>query len=277
MPNHVTNILTITGEEAEVKKCLAEIKTEEEEGVVRFIDFNTFAPIPQELVGTTSPSRILTQEEYDAQEERIAKGELTEIEKNWGVSKGITQAMSDEFMEKFDADNWYDWQISNWGTKWNAYDQVFNEGSNTITFDTAWSTPQQAMYHLSAKYPTLTIKVEYADEDLGHNVGGYIMFDGEIEDCTYPEGGSEEAYEMAMSIKGDQDYYLEQYLSEDAEEGSNFTNALIALAHKEQYMVDEYPVFVLEKLKELALADEQYERVKELDDLIQAKAEGKVE
>jgi hypothetical protein len=42
MPNHVTNILTITGEEAEVQKCLAEIKTETE-GNIRYIDFNTFA------------------------------------------------------------------------------------------------------------------------------------------------------------------------------------------------------------------------------------------
>jgi hypothetical protein len=276
MPNHVTNILTITGEEAEVQKCLAEIKTEIE-GNVRFIDFNTFIPIPKELEGTTSPTKILSQEEYDKQEARIAHNELTEIEKQWGVSRGITQAMSDEFMEEFDADNWYDWQVSNWGTKWNAYDQIFNESSNTITFDTAWSTPQEAMYHLSTKYPSLTFKVEYADEDLGFNVGGYIMFEGEIEDCNYPEGGSEEAYEMAMTIKGDQDYYLEQYLSEDADEGSNFTNALIKLAHKEQYMVEEYPVFVLNQLKELALADEQYERVKELDGIIQAKAEGKIE
>ena len=276
MPNHVTNILTITGDEAEVKKCLAEIKTEIE-GYVRFIDFNTFIPIPKELEGTTCPTKILSQEEYDDQEKRIAHNELTEIEKNWGISRGITQAMSNEYKKRFGADNWYDWQVSNWGTKWNAYDQIFNEESNTITFDTAWSTPQQAMIHLSTKYPTLTIKVEYADEDMGYNVGGYIMFDGEIEDCMYPDGGSEEALEMAMSIKGDQDYYLEQYLSEDADEGSNFTNALIKLAHKEQYLIEEYPVFVLEKLKELALADEQYERVKELDGIIQAKAEGKIE
>ena len=276
MPNHITNILTITGEEAEVQKCLAETKTEIE-GYVRFIDFNTFIPIPKELEGTTSPTKILSQEEYDKQEARIAHNELTEIEKQWGVSRGITQAMSDEFMEEFDADNWYDWQIHNWGTKWNAYDQIFNEASKVITFDTAWSTPQRAMYHLSTKYPTLRFKVEFADEDLGFNVGEYTLIDGLIEHEFYPEGGSEEAYKMAMTIKGDQDYYLEQYLSEDADEGSNFTNALIKLAHKEQYMVDEYPVFVLNQLKELALADEQYERVKELDDLIKAKAEGKVE
>jgi hypothetical protein len=34
---------------------------------------------------------------------------------------------------------------------------------------------------------------------------------------------------------------------------------------------------VLEQLKEMALADEQFERVRQLDDLIKAKAEGKVE
>jgi hypothetical protein len=276
MPNHITNILVISGDEAEVKKCLAEIKAEEE-GYVRFIDFNTFIPIPKELVGTRSPTKFISQAEYDAQEARIANNELTDIEKDWGISRGITKAMSQDYIKRFGADNWYDWQLHNWGTKWNAYDQVFNEASNTITFDTAWSTPQEAMIHLSKKYPTLTFKVEFADEDLGHNVGKYTLTGGEIVDGFYPEGGSQEAYAMAMTIKGDQDYYLEQYLCEDADEGSNFTNALIELAHKEQYMVDEYPVFVLEKLKELALADEQYERVKGLDDLLKAKAEGKVE
>lgn len=276
MPNHITNILTISGEEAEVQKCLAEIKTEQE-GYVRHIDFNTFIPIPKELEGTTSPTKIISQEEYDAQEKRIANDELTDIEKQWGISRGITRAMSNEYKAKFGADNWYDWQVHNWGTKWNAYDQIFEEGSNIITFDTAWSTPQQAMYHLSSKYPTLTFEVQFADEDLGHNVGNYTFKDGEIVEEYYPEGGSEEAYGMALAIKGDQDYYLVDFLCEDADEGSNFTNSIIKLAHKEQYMVDEYPVFVLEKLKELALADEQYERVKELDDLIQAKAEGKVE
>ena len=38
-----------------------------------------------------------------------------------------------------------------------------------------------------------------------------------------------------------------------------------------KYLVEEYLVVVLNKLKELALADEQYERVVEIDRLLKAK------
>jgi uncharacterized protein (UPF0248 family) len=43
------------------------------------------------------------------------------------------------------------------------------------------------------------------------------------------------------------------------------------LAHEQQYLVDDYAVVVLNRLKELALADEQYERVAEIDKLLKVK------
>jgi hypothetical protein len=271
MPNHVTNILTIVGEEQEVQKCLSEIKGEREH-----IDFNTFAPIPDELKGTQSPVRIITQEEYDEQERRIANNELTDIEKSWGISRGITQQMSKEFIKKFGFDNWYGWQLANWNTKWNAYDQFISE--NVITFDTAWSTPSKAIVKLSAKYPTLSFEVKYADEDMGYNVGTYTCEGGEIINEDVPMGGSVEAMRMAMEIKGDEEYYLVNHLCEEIETEEDITEwveALIELAHQEQYLVDEYPVVVLERLKQLALNDEQYERVAQIDNLLKVKTEDK--
>lgn len=258
-----------------VQKCLTEIKGERED---QFIDFNTFAPIPKELEGTQSPTKIISQEEYDKQEARIVNGEITELEKQFGLSRGITKEMSEKFREEFGADNWYDWQISNWGTKWNAYDQIHSEGDNVITFDTAWSTPYNAMAHLSAKYPELTFKVKYADEDFGFNVGEYILQSGECIEENIPEGGSMEAIRMAIEIKGGEDYYLIDYLVDLDEEDfeREFAQSMVQLAHEEQYLVEEYPIFVLEKLKELALADEQYERVAEIEGLIKLRQEEKI-
>ena len=39
--------------------------------------------------------------------------------------------------------NWYDWNINNWGTKWDACDVTWEQGSDHfhIRFDTAWSPP----------------------------------------------------------------------------------------------------------------------------------------
>jgi hypothetical protein len=45
----------------------------------------------------------------------------------------------------------------------------------------------------------------------------------------------------------------------------------VVLAHEQQELTDDYPVVVLNKLKELALADEQYERIIEIDEMLKAK------
>lgn len=267
MPNHITNRLTIIGTEEQVAQVRAEIKGENEDIL---IDFNTFAPIPKELQGTVSPMRILTQEEYDIQETKIATDDLTEHERNWGLSRGLTKALSYEYQKKFGADNWYDWQTINWGTKWNAYEQ-HEIDANEIEFDTAWSTPLQAMAHLSKKYPQVQFEVRYADEDFGYNVGEYLLIKGRIRNQNIPDGGTIEAIEMAMDIKGDDEYYLESYLVDEADEDgelSDFAENLIQIAHDKGKLLDDYPVVVLNYLKELALRDEQFERVVEIDELL---------
>lgn len=265
MPNHITNRLTIIGTAEQVAQVRAEIKGERED---QLIDFNTFAPIPKELEGTVSPMRIISQEEYDIQETKIANNDLTENERNWGLSRGLTKKLSDEYKEKFGADNWYDWQTGNWGTKWNAYEQ-FEADENCIEFETAWSTPVHAMTQLSKKYPQVEFQVEYADEDFGYNVGIYSLINGVIENQNIPDGGTIEALEMAMDIKGDDEYYLGSYLVDDIQdELGGFEENLIKIAHNKGKLYDDYPVIVLNKLKELALADEQFERVIEIDKLL---------
>ena len=266
MPNHVTNRVIFNGNETEVTKMLSEIKGTEED---IFIDFNTFCPIPKELEGTQSPVKIISKKEYAEQEKQLASGELTDLQKNTGLSRGITKKLSDDYKAKFGADNWYDWQTANWGTKWNAYSQYSN-GDNTIEFDTAWSTPYYGMVNLSKKYPTIEIYVEFADEDFGYNVGRYTILGGVCINEEIPEGGSNKALILAMDIKGDEEYYLIDYLCENAceDELDGFSLSLVEIAHEKEILVEGYPKSILNKLKELALADEQYERVKEVDELL---------
>ena len=269
MPNHITNRLTIIGTEEQVAQVRQAIKGEQEE---QYIDFHKIAPIPKELEGTVSPMRIISQEEYDIQEKKIATDDLTENERNWGISRGLTQALADEYIEKFGNCDWYGWQTSNWGTKWNAYDQ-YEVDENCVEFNTAWSTPYALLVNLSELFPQVTFEVEYADEDFGYNVGRYVLLNGEIEEQNIPDGGTYEAIEMAMDIKGDDEYYLGTWLVDDAEDGelSDFAETLIQIAHNRGVLYDEYPVIVLEKFKELALADEQFERVVEIEKYLTAK------
>ena len=275
MPNWVTNNVRINADETLLAKIREEVKgTPYSNGEDRDFDFNTIAPIPTELVGTTSPTRMISQEDYDKQEERIAKGDLTEGEKTFGVSRGITQEMHDDFVERFGFADWYGWQINNWGTKWNASSVYWSDDNDFVSFNTAWSTPFELLVALSKKYPQATFEIEYADEDFGYNVGRYVLQNGEEIDTEIPEGGSKEALEMAINIQGGEDYYLgDDFCDVDEdEELSDFTIKMIEIAYDRDYMPTEdcgYAKNVLEKFKELALADEKFELValiqKELD------------
>ena len=75
-----------------------------------------------------------------------------------------------------------------------------------------------------------------------------------------------------MDILGDEDYFLGDYLTEeylsDSEKLNKFELSLVELAHEQGRLESDYPPVVLNKLKELALADEQYERIVEIDKLL---------
>lgn len=43
-----------------------------------------------------------------------------------------------ENRKKYGYPTWFEWSIATWGTKWNAYNQSFEE-PNILWFDTAWN------------------------------------------------------------------------------------------------------------------------------------------
>lgn len=267
MPNHVTNILTFANAD---EKKIAEIKDFLKNGD-RELDFNNIAPIPKELEDTRSPVFIISQEEYDKQEERIAKGEITENEKNFGLSRGLTQEIADEYRKKFGHADWYNWQLENWGTKWNAY-EVF-VGDDYIEFQTAWATPYEIFVKLSEIFPDVLFNIRYSDEDFGYNVGEFDLLNGDEVNSIVVDGGSEEAYLLAIDIQygGSVRDYLDcnddifiDYTEDDDEELSDYVTIMINIAYEHKYYPTEdcgYHKLVLERFKELALADENFELV----------------
>lgn len=52
--------------------------------------------------------------------------------------------------ELYGLNNWYDWSVANWGTKWNAQHSSLNN-KNTLWFDTAWSCPIPVLNKLAEK------------------------------------------------------------------------------------------------------------------------------
>ena len=68
-------------------------------------------------------------------------------------------------------ENWYNWSIENWGTKWDAgeIDDEFERLSDEeakICFSTAWSPPAPAIKELSAQFPQAIITLFYYESGM---------------------------------------------------------------------------------------------------------------
>ena len=101
---------------------------------------------------------------------------------------------------------WYDWCVDNWGAKWNSH-QFRLESDGSCTFETAWAHPVSLINALSRQHPQLAFEVCYADEDLGTNAGRYSIKNGEWFDFGWVHDGSREAFELAFSFWGGEEYY----------------------------------------------------------------------
>lgn len=140
MPNHITNKLTIIGNENKIEEVLEFIKIDNEK--IGTIDFNKITPMPK-----------------------------------WIFSGNLGREEEQKYGKQ---NCWYEWCLKNWGTKWNAYDQEFNKITNTLYFDTAWSGVPELISKLAWIFPNVKIDYSWADEDLGYNVGKCSFKDTEV-------------------------------------------------------------------------------------------------
>ena len=74
-------------------------------------------------------------------------------------------------------DRWYDWRLQNWGTKWDCYEVDINEESEhgfTVTFDTAWSPPEEIRYAIRDRYENDDLCMSWFYDEPGMEVAGYL-------------------------------------------------------------------------------------------------------
>lgn len=93
----------------------------------------------------------------------------------------------------FKGNHWYDWNVRNWGTKWDVAKHDTEEYSDTdITidtddtlgyrFNTAWSPPIEAITKLSEQYPNIKLTMSY-QEETGWG-GEIVLVNGETVELT---------------------------------------------------------------------------------------------
>lgn len=129
MPNHVYYHLAmndLTPKQVEKLQTIADT----DNGICGY-----YYPMPEELRNTTSPTRIVSESEY---EQIMKENEKIDRTQPWYYEpKPITEKMQQALLAKYGVDNWYDWAHFIWGTKWGCYDNDID--GQTLTFATAWS------------------------------------------------------------------------------------------------------------------------------------------
>ena len=137
MPNYCNNNIVITGPNSVIDK-IEKIANGDKGDLLQY-----FYPMPKALQDTTAPLQ------KDATKEEKAKAK--------------------ENLKKYGYDNWYDWRVENWGTKWDIM-EFYNinrkeigedESEISLGFDTAWAPALGAYERFIDKNSNCSLKAYY--------------------------------------------------------------------------------------------------------------------
>lgn len=221
MPNHITNVLTIKGPEADIAAFWS---AHLREGL---IDFDTVIPMPQCIKDTIRNLRNKEELCGDKEVEDYAIACVSDPDdvptlpgmRKWTEDRKGHESFG-QIKERLSKDpvvvkygkrallaaaetgfpGWYTWSCHHWGTKWGSYDGVVRKrepGMLVITFDTAWAPPEPILHQLAVLWPSLTIGAECIDEGGGAYVGTWTNGVGLLEDA-------EESHEMRVRVYGEE-------------------------------------------------------------------------
>jgi hypothetical protein len=174
MPNWVYNHLTIEGSEEDINKVKAQV------GAVVKRKYKSADEVNEEVDEEPifSFMNILPPPEDKLDEYHAVHGYTG------GEKTGDTKY------------NWYNFNVREWGTKWDARDVDLLEEHKTslhYKFDTAWSPPTPVIEKLAQQNPNLNITLEYREEQ---GWGGEVAFTGSfvevIKEWDVPDSHAEE-------------------------------------------------------------------------------------
>lgn len=212
MPNHLMSKLHFSGEQSRIDEILEFIKGEE-----TLFDFNKIIPMPESLnieAGSRTNKGLKAYKDFitvytmdgtlekdllniPKEKEEIFLKERSDISlEEWELGRAAFQNE-----QKYGVATWHDFCTVHWGSKWNAYQTEIIE-DNTIEFNTAWSNVKPVVHALSEKFPDIEMNYQWADEDIGCNVGDVTFKDGECIDEISFQSNSKEAFEFAAEMWG---------------------------------------------------------------------------
>ena len=162
MPNYCWNHLEVTGDEKQLREFVEKSTINIEEG--NEFTFNGTHPMPEEFNNITTGSCTI---------DGVSCKKWIETD---GKRIPVTEETLKELKEKYGADNWYDWSIMHWGTKWDACEPNICHNDIdyfAVSFETAWSPPVEWIQNILKDFPDLCFTLEY--EEPGMCYGGKLV------------------------------------------------------------------------------------------------------
>ena len=171
MPNHCHNRVTFYSEDTtailKLHKIFSKALKNDDITETRDTVFGSFVPEPD---WTKVPLNENTVKEYSWDKQRGEVGELP-VFKDKGFGSGLyfeSTGVND--------DRWYNWRCQNWGTKWDAYSLEIDDcdmpNGFEVTFETAWSPPEEIHTAISEQFDDLSMSWFY--DEPGCEVAGYL-------------------------------------------------------------------------------------------------------
>lgn len=138
------------------------------------------------------------------------------------IERVINGVESEKLFEEFapnpnqKGDNWYAYNVAEWGTKWDAGGQISEQGENFVTaiIDTAWSPPIEF-------YRKMT--------DLGFQVEAFYYEPGMLFCGKYTSEDDEEHFEM----QNDLDWVLEN-IPTDIDDAMGISDDIMSMMEEEE-------------------------------------------
>ena len=171
MPNWTYNNLTISGDSDDMKEFY-EIAIKSNVNDDLSFRFSNVFQMPEKIKNTISPSssakdRKWINENLASLRNDKLNGVLGEEDNDTNLIpvENNTPEKCEQLIKEYGSDNWYDWNIKTYGTKWDVEvleNEFFkSEEQFECSFDTAWSPPGTFLQNLQDKFKKLDIRLTF--------------------------------------------------------------------------------------------------------------------
>jgi hypothetical protein len=189
MPNWCCNILEVSGHPKTLKKFKEQTQGRPDpnkpEAPRAPLSFNALCPMPEELNVESGSHGSIGYAAFYGKPNEVQKV----LEYPWVKDAGVTnqeelqvfldgkdpeyRATAEQWRRNralYDFDNWYDWRLAYWGTKWDLdQDCRLKELRSRLvySFETAWAPPLEWLEVVAEKFPSLVFTLSYEEGGMG--------------------------------------------------------------------------------------------------------------